>query len=893
MMQESKVYSLAKEAVEQYMDYSNKQYFHAITRIINSNDHLASDGRIINMIRFSISPTICFKNESADSIDSCELKEPRVEILCEAKIIEQSWLKVGKDTDVKCNDLLSRKRKSGNRSKRQSGVGHIDEDDNEIDEDTTYYYADRAVQHVNERTDANNLYKLITIHSIQTSMQMKATVVKMYIEIAETYCLRHQTDIDLYNCEEMEGLNHRLCLARVYPSPDDELVVRHVSVVCDDNDVDFNAVTGLNIPELLRISIEMLEKIPENHFKLVHQGEPQVIPSLDTKSPIKINFVVAITNCTKDVDLSKNPFQCYLDTTVPSRSCFAYIWLETKTRTIHYIDVKCNDETGRQKRSLLDIAKNNSEIENIKELVTAALEKLEMVSLHRYKQRVLHINSHSSKITSGKVTTIDFDVGYTSCLKYEWVENVTSCDFIEHLPRRHCVAQIWERLWLKNGRNIDVSCEDDETPLEAHIEFESAEMAMQLAREALKHIEAKYPHPKKQKIVRIFSLEKQAVAGIHYRMKVEVGFTDCAALSDQTDCKLENDLVLNKFCRVNVWVRPWTDHPPNFRVYCDFQEGATADIYHQVQAEQLFYNFLATYNPSYANDHTELERRFNIFQANIRKIHEMNVHEKGTAMYGVTRFSDLSYKEFRARYMGFNMSIQHEYKVPMKSADIPSEKLPASFDWRDYDAVTEVKDQGLCGSSWAFSAAGNIEGQWKMQSGQLVSLSEQQLLDCDKIDEGCSGGLPANAYRAIEQLGGLERETDYPYEGESDKCLTSMNVTKVQISGSVNITSNETGMAQWLVHNGPISVGINANAMQFYMGGIAHPWHTFCNRTDLDHGVLVVGFGVEEYPLFHKRLPYWVLKNSWGQLWGEQGYYRVYRGDSTCGVNQMATSAVI
>lgn len=180
-----------------------------------------------------------------------------------------------------------------------------------------------------------------------------------------------------------------------------------------------------------------------------------------------------------------------------------------------------------------------------------------------------------------------------------------------------------------------------------------------------------------------------------------------------------------------------------------------------------------------------------------------------------------------------------------------------------------------------------------MQSGKLVSLSEQELVDCDKMDDGCNGGLPDNAYRAIEQMGGLELESDYPYEGVDEKCMFNKTLAKVQISGAVNITKNETGMAQWLVHNGPISIGINANAMQFYMGGISHPWKMLCNPTNLDHGVLIVGYGIKDYPLFHKKLPYWIVKNSWGKSWGEQGYYRVYRGDGTCGVNQMASSAVI
>lgn len=198
----------------------------------------------------------------------------------------------------------------------------------------------------------------------------------------------------------------------------------------------------------------------------------------------------------------------------------------------------------------------------------------------------------------------------------------------------------------------------------------------------------------------------------------------------------------------------------------------------------------------------------------------------------------------------------------------------------------------MCGSCWAFSTTGNIEGQFALKYGSLLSFSEQELVDCDTIDQGCNGGLPSNAYNALKNIGGLELESKYPYEGTGEKCKFLKTDVKVRIKGGLNITSDEEKMTKWLVANGPISIGINAFAMQFYMGGVAHPWKIFCNPDSLDHGVLIVGYGIHKRTILSDQ-PYWIIKNSWGKSWGENGYYLIYRGEGVCGLNRMCTSAII
>ncbi|GAU93182.1 hypothetical protein RvY_05160 [Ramazzottius varieornatus] len=299
--------------------------------------------------------------------------------------------------------------------------------------------------------------------------------------------------------------------------------------------------------------------------------------------------------------------------------------------------------------------------------------------------------------------------------------------------------------------------------------------------------------------------------------------------------------------------------------------------------------FMLRYGKTYATAE-ELEKRQKNFQINMKAAYFLQITEQGSGQYGPTAFSDLSHEEFQRLHTGLKAPNKNG-ELPVKFAEVPEvaeDDLPDAFDWRNKSAVTHVKDQGQCGSCWAFSTTGNVEGVYAIKKGELISLSEQELVDCDKLDNGCGGGLPSNAYQAAMDMGGFETEEDYPYKGRDATCTFKKPAAKVQISGWVNVTSDETDMAKWLVKEGPISIGINANAMMLYVGGVSHPWKAVCSPKNLDHGVLIVGYGTD-----NKNKPYWAVKNSWGPHWGVKGYYLVYRGDGTCGLNLMCTSATM
>uniref|UniRef100_A0A4W4G083 Cathepsin F n=1 Tax=Electrophorus electricus TaxID=8005 RepID=A0A4W4G083_ELEEL len=412
-----------------------------------------------------------------------------------------------------------------------------------------------------------------------------------------------------------------------------------------------------------------------------------------------------------------------------------------------------------------------------------------------------------------------------------------------------------------------------------------------------------------RKVSKIISARKQLVKGVQYSITVEIGRTQCkktAVLNVSEECEFfqEPHKQKTEVCLFEVWDIPWENKSVLLRQKCQPETSVAKETQklvsflailckhcyfgHLQESSELltqFKEFMFTYNRTYSSQE-EAEKRLRIFQQNLKTAKKLQSLDQGTAEYGVTKFSDLTEDEFRMMYLNPMLS-QWSLQRKMKPAVPANRSSPSSWDWREHGAVSLVKNQGFCGSCWAFSVTGNIEGQWFKRTGQLLSLSEQELVDCDKLDQACGGGLPSNAYEAIENLGGLETETDYGYTGHKQRCEFSFGKVVAYINSSVELPKDENDIAAWLAENGPVSAALNAFAMQFYRKGVSHPLKIFCNPWMIDHAVLLVGYGERD------GIPFWAIKNSWGEDYGEQGYYYLYRGTRLCGINKMCSSAVI
>jgi cathepsin L len=251
----------------------------------------------------------------------------------------------------------------------------------------------------------------------------------------------------------------------------------------------------------------------------------------------------------------------------------------------------------------------------------------------------------------------------------------------------------------------------------------------------------------------------------------------------------------------------------------------------------------------------------------------------------MNEFGDLTSAEFSRMYLRPVDLTKVSVARPLYAA---KGSPPDTQDWRTQGAVTAIKNQGQCGSCWSFSTTGTVEGAWKIAGNSLTSFSEQQLMDCSSSygNDGCNGGLPFWALQYIIDNKGIETEKAYPYETEEGRCRFKSSKIVGHISSYVNITSGSEDDLQDAVGNtGPVSVGIDASnqSFQFYDSGVYNEPN--CSSTQLDHGVLAVGYDHDS----DSNSDYWIVKNSWGTSWGQSGYIWMSRNDDNqCGIATMA-----
>jgi len=294
--------------------------------------------------------------------------------------------------------------------------------------------------------------------------------------------------------------------------------------------------------------------------------------------------------------------------------------------------------------------------------------------------------------------------------------------------------------------------------------------------------------------------------------------------------------------------------------------GEAAELFHE------FEEWIRNHGKIYAHKAEKL-LRFNIFRKNWNYIH---LHNQQGFSYRLApnEFADLTHSEFREHYVGYKKTqkLSKSLGIDDSLANTAEDVIPTSIDWREKGCVTEVKNQKQCGSCWAFSATGALEGAYCASTGTPVDLSEQQLVDCSKKEgtNGCHGGEMDLAFQFVVDNKGLCSESDYPYSGVDDQECRTNCTPKVVITGFKDIPPmNETALKAAVAAKGPVSVAIEADQLpfQFYSGGV---FDASCG-VNLDHGVLVVGYGVDTAT----KKPYWIVKNSWGARWGEKGYIRI------------------
>jgi len=298
------------------------------------------------------------------------------------------------------------------------------------------------------------------------------------------------------------------------------------------------------------------------------------------------------------------------------------------------------------------------------------------------------------------------------------------------------------------------------------------------------------------------------------------------------------------------------------------------------------------HNKAYGSAEAEADAR-DAFMLNVDLVRASHLQQSSGVHYHLNEYADLAPAQFNTR----NGLIPSMVPKSKRMHTLSNRATPTSVDWRTHGLVADVKNQGSCGSCWAFSTVVSIEGQHAKKTGSVTPLSEQNLVDCVKHVKlpndtstccmGCRGGLMDDAFSYViqSQKGDIDTEAAYPYTGHAGTCAYDAAKEGATIGGWTDVPpGDEAALLDAVATVGPVSIAVDASiGWQLYFGGIMHPTLCSSDPKKMDHGVALVGYGTE------KGKDYWIVRNSWGASWGEKGYARIIRGKNACGLANAAS----
>jgi cathepsin L len=291
-----------------------------------------------------------------------------------------------------------------------------------------------------------------------------------------------------------------------------------------------------------------------------------------------------------------------------------------------------------------------------------------------------------------------------------------------------------------------------------------------------------------------------------------------------------------------------------------------------------FLQFVRENGKSYSQ--AEFTAKYATFKANMDFVAQWNAQEGEHHEVAINQFADLTAAEFARLYNGLRVS------VDASKVNYVASPTATAVDWRTKGAVTPVKNQGQCGSCWSFSTTGSTEGAHQIKTGSLVSLSEQNLVDCSTAqgNQGCNGGLMTQAMDYIISNKGIDTEASYPYTAQDGTCRFKTASVGATLASYTNVQQGSESDLVAKITLGPTSVAIDASHSSFQLYSKGVYYEPACSSTALDHGVLAVGYDTDG------SKPYYIVKNSWGTSWGQAGYIWMSRNrNNNCGIATMAT----